>query len=185
MSKPRRLGRRTFLQIAATVSAGGSILACKEPVTVWKFFTPEEIATLDAVCERIIPADDYPGASWAGVVNYIDRKVTYVFQDKQSQYRKGLAGVNDTSQALFEADFTALSAEQQDSVLETLSSGKAPGEAWKTQSPSSFFNLVISHAMQGFYGDPRHGGNKDFISWRMLGIPHPPVRARRPAAPVA
>jgi hypothetical protein len=49
--------------------------------------------------------------------------------------------------------------------------------------------------MMGFYGDPRHGGNKDRVAWRMLGVPDPPVRGRlhetpppaalapRPAAP--
>ena len=32
--------------------------------------------------------------------------------------------------------------------------------------------------MMGFYGDPRHGGNKDRVSWRMLGVPDPPIRGR-------
>jgi gluconate 2-dehydrogenase gamma chain len=32
--------------------------------------------------------------------------------------------------------------------------------------------------MQGFYGDPRHGGNRDRVSWKMLGVPYPPVRGR-------
>ena len=41
-----------------------------------------------------------------------------------------------------------------------------------------FFDLVVTHAMQGFYGDPRHGGNRDFASWRMLGLPPVPVRGR-------
>ena len=32
--------------------------------------------------------------------------------------------------------------------------------------------------MMGFYGDPRHGGNKDRVAWQMLGMPDPPVRGR-------
>jgi hypothetical protein len=32
--------------------------------------------------------------------------------------------------------------------------------------------------MQGFYGNPRHGGNADFASWRMMGVPPAPVRGR-------
>ena len=31
---------------------------------------------------------------------------------------------------------------------------------------------------QGFYGDPRHGGNRDAASWKMLALPFPPVRGR-------
>jgi hypothetical protein len=32
--------------------------------------------------------------------------------------------------------------------------------------------------MQGFYGDPRHGGNLNRVSWKMLRLPYPPVRGR-------
>jgi hypothetical protein len=36
------------------------------------WLTPEEYATLSAVCDRLIPADQTPGAADAGVVDYID-----------------------------------------------------------------------------------------------------------------
>ncbi len=39
--------------------------------------------------------------------------------------------------------------------------------------------MVLDHCMQGFYGSPRHGGNKDYASWRMLGVPVSPVRGRQ------
>jgi len=41
-----------------------------------------------------------------------------------------------------------------------------------------FFNLVRSHTFEGYYGSPRHGGNRDAVSWRMLGLAEPPVRWR-------
>jgi gluconate 2-dehydrogenase gamma chain len=34
----------------------------------------------------------------------------------------------------------------------------------------SFFEMLIDHTMQGFYGSPAHGGNRDGASWKMLGI---------------
>jgi gluconate 2-dehydrogenase gamma chain len=37
--------------------------------------------------------------------------------------------------------------------------------------------------MQGFYGDPRHGGNREGVSWKMLGLPYPPIRGRQQNAP--
>ena len=40
--------------------------------------------------------------------------------------------------------------------------------------------MVVAHTMQGFYGSPRHGGNREAMSWRMLGVPDPPVRGRAP-----
>jgi gluconate 2-dehydrogenase gamma chain len=41
-----------------------------------------------------------------------------------------------------------------------------------------FFDLVRRHTMEGYYGSPRHGGNRDAVSWRMLGLDEPPVRGR-------
>ena len=41
-----------------------------------------------------------------------------------------------------------------------------------------FFDLVRNHTMQGYYGSPRHGGNRDAVSWRMLGLDEPPLRGR-------
>lgn len=40
------------------------------------------------------------------------------------------------------------------------------------------FELVLAHAMQGFYGNPRHGGNAGHASWKMIGVPPMPVRGR-------
>ena len=31
-----------------------------------------------------------------------------------------------------------------------------------------FFSLIRQHTLQGYYGEPEQGGNKDAISWRML-----------------
>ena len=41
-----------------------------------------------------------------------------------------------------------------------------------------FFDLVREHTMEGYYGSPRHGGNRDAVSWRMLGLDEPPLRGR-------
>jgi gluconate 2-dehydrogenase gamma chain len=30
--------------------------------------------------------------------------------------------------------------------------------------------MVVDHTMQGFYGSPAHGGNRDEASWKMLGV---------------
>jgi gluconate 2-dehydrogenase gamma chain len=41
-----------------------------------------------------------------------------------------------------------------------------------------FFDLVRSHTFEGYYGAPRHGGNRNAVSWRMLGMAEPPVNGR-------
>ncbi len=41
-----------------------------------------------------------------------------------------------------------------------------------------FFELVREHTMEGYYGSPRHGGKRDAVCWRMLGLDEPPLRGR-------
>jgi gluconate 2-dehydrogenase gamma chain len=36
---------------------------------------------------------------------------------------------------------------------------------------------VRNHTLEGYYGSPRHGGNRDAVSWRMLGLDEPPICA--------
>jgi gluconate 2-dehydrogenase gamma chain len=90
----------------------------------------------------------------------------------------GIAGTDGASAARFGSPFASLTAEQQDAILHSMESGQARGEAWKGVSAKSFFTTVVSHTMQGFYGDPRHGGNRDRVSWKMIGLPYPPIRGR-------
>ena len=47
----------------------------------------------------------------------------------------------------------------------------------------AFFELVRAHTMQGYYGTPRHGGNRDAVSWRMLGLDEPPLAGARAIRP--
>ena len=109
---------------------------------------------------------------------FIDRQLLGPYRRLRKTYQLGLAGTNGTSLAMFGKTFVALTPPQQDTVLQSMDKGQACGECWKQVSAKSFFDLVVSHTMQGFYGDPRHGGNRDRVSWKMLRLPYPPVRGR-------
>ena len=74
-----------------------------------------------------------------------------------------------TPSSSFGAPFSELPGDQQTEMLFGLE-----GEE------NEFFNLILAHAMQGFYGDPRHGGNRGAASWKMVALPNPPVRGRMP-----
>ena len=172
-----KLNRRAFLQAALAAAAGAGV-ACTTNGTPWRFLTLDEARTLAAISDQIIPPDQDPGAAWAGVVNYIDRQLCGPFENLQQTYRCGIAGVDESSRLLYGNAFADLSAQQQIDVLHRLESGQAPGTIWKQISSSEFFGLVIDHTMQGYYGDPRHGGNREGVSWKMLGLPYPPIRGR-------
>jgi len=170
--------RRKFILAAGAAAAGGGA-GCGRSPNPWRFLTDSEAKTLEAITEQIIPADRDPGARWAGVVRYIDRQLVRRFHEHQDLYRRGLAAVEQDSRILHSRAFADLSGPHQAELLGLLEKGQAPGEGWKVLSSSQFFSTVISHTMQGFYGDPRHGGSRDGVGRKLLGIAHPPLRGRQ------
>jgi gluconate 2-dehydrogenase gamma chain len=173
-----QLSRRAFLQAALAAAAAGAGVACSANGTPWRFLTLDEARTLAAISDQIIPPDQDPGASWAGVVSYIDRQLCGPFQNLQQTYRRGIAGIDQSSLLIYGKQFADLDAQQQIDVLHRLEGGQAPGAIWTQASSSEFFAVLVDHTMQGYYGDPRHGGNRDGVSWKMLGLPYPPIRGR-------
>ena len=179
MEPSTKLNRRAFLQAAlAAAAASGAGIACSRNRTPWRFFALDEARTLAALADQIIPADQDPGASWAGVVNYIDRQLCGPFEHLQQTYRQGLSGVDQSSRSIYSKTFADLDSTQQIDIMHRLEGAHAPGEIWQRASSGEFFSLVVDHTMQGFYGDPRHGGNREGVSWKMLGLPYPPIRGR-------
>jgi gluconate 2-dehydrogenase gamma chain len=162
--------RRGFLLAGLAAAATGALVSCRRSGEAYRrFFTPAEARTVDAICQQIIPADKDPGASEAGVVLFIDLQLTKRYKRHQAAYREGIAGVDVASRSRFGKPFVELSSEQQTEILVNAES-----------NGSAFFSLIRAHTMQGFYGDPRHGGNRTGVSWRMLGLETPPVRGRLP-----
>ena len=172
-----RITRRKFIQVT-TAAAAGSMVGCTNKRSPWRFFTWEEGQTVAAICERLIPAEQDPGAMDAGVVNFIDLQLMGPYKRYRASYRQGIKGIEEASLRMFGHRFTELSPEKKDEVLKQIEAGGATGEAWKDLSSRDFFSLILSHTMQGYYGDPRHGGNRGRVSWQMLGLPYPPIRGR-------
>ena len=179
MKPAYKLSRRKFLQAAMAVAAAtGPAIGCSKSGSPWRFLTVDEARTLAALCDQIIPPDQDPDAAWAGVVNYIDRQLCGPLEHLRSSYRQGIAAVDKSSRTLYGSDFVVLTADRQIELLSLMEQGRAPAEAWKQISSAEFFELLLDQTMQGFYGDPRHGGNREGVSWKMLGIPYPPIRGR-------
>jgi gluconate 2-dehydrogenase gamma chain len=165
--KGRVLTRRRFVAVGAL---GGAAIAigCKvRKQGNWDFLTEDQARTLTAICDQIIPSDDFPSASQAGVLTYIDRQLFRHYRRHQGAYREGLEQARAKSRGRFGQDLDALTQLQQFEIVKDIEGQDRP-----------FFNLVRSHTLEGYYGSPRHGGNRDAVSWRMLGLAEPPVRGR-------
>ncbi len=176
--KSSKIKRRKFLKTALAAAAGTSLAGCSRNRSSWRFLTEPEARTLDAICEQLIPGDKDAGASRAGVVNFIDLQLVGFHRRHQNAYRAGLAALDQTSRARFGSEFAALEGARQQQLLLAMEKNEVTGNLWKAVPARQFFELVLNHTMQGFYGDPRHGGNREAASWRMLGVPYPPVRGR-------
>lgn len=141
----------------------------------WRFLTPNEAEAVVAIAEQIIPADRSPGATDACVVNFIDQQLAGFYSRHQTTYRDGLRALQASCQDKHGKRFENLSWDSQTELLKAMEAGTLPAEFWEPVSAREFFRLVREHSMQGFYGSPRHGGNRDYVSYRMMGLEYPYV----------
>jgi gluconate 2-dehydrogenase gamma chain len=186
-AKPARVSRRTMLKLAAVGTLGAAVgVGASAGITHWgrtapppcRFFSEAEARLLTAICEQVIPRDDTPGATDAGVIYYIDRQISGPLARHQRNYRLGLASFRKTCLQVYKTAFEELAFEQQTDALRLIEAGQAPEELWSGLSQQAFFDLVLDHTRQGFYGSPRHGGNRDYASYRMLGLAYPNLIGR-------
>ena len=135
--------------------------------------TAVEWKTLEAICDRIVPKDDDPGAVEAGCVNFIDKALANEDAAQLPIYRAGIPALAALSQARHGVAFEELDAAKRDALLASLQQGKAP--EWKESSvtPADFFETVRLHTVIGLLADPRYGGNHDYAGWKLVGYPGP------------
>jgi len=119
-------------------------------------------AILTAAIDRLIPADDFPSASEAGVLNYFDRILATDAAEFMPALRDGLAKLELAAQNAYGHGFAVLSPDDQDGLLRAIET-------------TPFFQRLLSLTAEGFYADPANGGNKDGVSWRMIGYKPDPV----------
>ena len=113
-----------------------------------------------------IPSDADPGGKAAGVVFYIDGVLAGPYgKFYRSNYEEGLAMIDATSQKQFGNAFASLSSDHQATILQDLQAGHS-----RRESRHEFFGLLWRHVMEGYYGDPSHGGNRDGASWKMINF---------------
>jgi gluconate 2-dehydrogenase gamma chain len=148
----------------ATAQTGTGQAAGTAPM--YKFFTGQEAAMTGAICEQIVPRDDYPGAKENGVVNFIDGVLSGPMgRFYKAKYREGLLRIKMISRERHGKNFAALAWNDQTKVLLDLESGAAGGISGK-----EFFALIVRHTMEGYYGNPSDGSNRGGASWKMINF---------------
>ena len=128
--------------------------------------------TLRAVIDRIIPEDDFPGALLADVETYVVRQLLGDCAAEKEELTRGLLSLEAEANRHTGLSFAALPPDRQDALLHAIESGRV-STTWSSTLPAAeFFNRMVNLAHEGFYADPGNGGNRDGVSWRMIGY-HP------------
>jgi gluconate 2-dehydrogenase gamma chain len=170
------LTRREFIKTASLLT--GSLLflpACLRVKTdgeEYLVLDSGEVTCLSALCEQIIPADEDPGATEAGVVRFIDRQLHLRFPEEKELFKGGVASLQQWCLTGYGQTYEQLPSFRQIELLSKMENGGVPEEDW-TVSPGVFFRKLLSRTHQGYYGSPRHGGNRDYCSYRMLRLDYP------------
>ena len=121
-----------------------------------------------ALMNRIIPSDDFPSAWEAGVGDYLARQFERDLQSQLETYRLGFEALDAEALNVAGKGFGELDASVQDSILRHVENGQVTA-AWSVD-PVQFFRTVTEHVMEGYYSDPGNGGNRNSISWQMIGF---------------
>jgi gluconate 2-dehydrogenase gamma chain len=158
----------------------------------WLFFTAAEAATIEAIADRLIPPDPQtPGGKDAGCAVFVDRQLAGDYgrqqglytsppfmkgtkeQGPQSKsgpaglYRLGLAAIDRYCRAKYDGKpFAQLDDKTKDEILGGLESKKV-----SLEGADAFFEQALKDIQQGFFADPIYGGNRDMVSWKMIGFP--------------
>jgi hypothetical protein len=110
-------------------------------------FTPSEMDLIAKLSDLIIPRTDTPGASDAGVPEFIDRRLT-ASPNLSAAFRRGLA--------LLEPNFAQLDAARQTAILTPMSQ-EPDTEAGR------FFRLLKELTVDGYYSS--HAGLVEELGW--------------------
>ncbi|MRT24936.1 gluconate 2-dehydrogenase subunit 3 family protein [Enterobacteriaceae bacterium RIT697] len=157
------------------------------------FFTEREAELVQAVYDRLIPADELSiSASQAGCVIFTDHQLAGPYGSAQHRYklgpvakgtpeqgeqtlitpadiyRKGLAEMDAHCKKLLGQLFTELPTDKQDSYLEQM---EADSFNYGEFSSNKLFSAMLTNVKEGFLADPLYGGNKGMVGWKMIGFP--------------
>jgi gluconate 2-dehydrogenase gamma chain len=131
---------------------------------------PCAAAVLDAALERLIPSDEFgPGALEAGVGRYVVSMLGRADAGIARDWRRSLEQLDALALARTGTAFVELESDLQDDLLELVAAGGAPGN----EPAAEFVEMLRLRAIEGYFGDPRWGGNAGRAGWAMLGYEGP------------
>lgn len=128
---------------------------------------PEE-ALLDAVVSRLMPSgDSLPGAKETGVMDYLRNALTERHWSlRRDRILEGCQHLQSLAREQYGDAFDALPPKDQDALLRHLENGRVDTDTFAGQQ---WLHDLLELTLEGFLGDPVHGGNRDELGWSVIG----------------
>jgi gluconate 2-dehydrogenase gamma chain len=159
------LSRRELIFTSAFVPLAALTSAAQAAETA---LAPAQMKILEAFVERLIPRDELgPSAAEASAQIYIDRALAGPNAAEKQSFVDGLAAMDAFAKTSQGAAFADLPPEKRDAVISAMERGAAAGFA----NAQQFFTRVRRLTLEGMFGDPYHGGNRNFAGWDLIRYP--------------
>lgn len=163
--KNKNVSRRDFLRssIYAVAGVAGSSLiaevaiAARDEGSAFRLLTKSQASLLEAISARIIPTTDTPGAREAGVVYFYDIALDDRMADMREPLLDGIEQFAASVRQTHGKRFEELPDTTQDELL-------------MAHEQDAFFGLLRTLTMIGFFAMEKHGGNRDHVSWKLIGF---------------
>jgi len=195
------LSRRDFLKAAGAATVTGvadpslaqKTKAAQAAPIAYTFLNPQEARFIEAATARLIPYDEVgPGAIEAGVPNYFDKQLGGAWGAGERLYRSGpwqagtpeqgyqlsytpaelfrvaMRAIANDLQKTRNTSFDKLDGAAQDEYLTALQNGEKDLDGIPSKV---FFESLLAMTIEGYFCDPVYGGNKDMVTWEMIGFP--------------
>jgi hypothetical protein len=143
-------------------------------VPPFRFFSPDEVALLEAICARALPQEDRPAGQRVPIAPWIDDRL-HRGEGSGTQYetmpadpvayRLGLRAFDQSAQALFGRPFVDLAPHDQDAVVDGVGRGDPPGDLWQGLPARPFFTLLMADVISAYYAHP--------AAWAEIGFGGP------------
>jgi gluconate 2-dehydrogenase gamma chain len=168
--KAADISRRAVLAGAAIIPVAALTAAAQTASAPASALSGAQLGMLAAFVDRIVPPDELgPGASDSGVPLYINRALGDYLAGEKAAFSEALEATNAFAQRSQGRAFVDLTPAQQDAVLMSMDHGSAEG----FPNAQAFFNRARRLTMEGMFGDPYYGGNKNFAGWDLIRYPGP------------
>jgi gluconate 2-dehydrogenase gamma chain len=131
-------------------------------------FDARQYATMRAVVECMIPADEAPGGLMAGVDHYLIRLLQGDAAGLLPTYQLACDALQQEAEIRFNQSFADLDQAQATSVLQAVERNELQA-VWRVDAPA-WVAMCAEHCAEGFYADPRQGGNHNMVAWHMIGF---------------